>query len=171
MKRSFSAILIVALMLNACGSASAALITYSDMTSWNAAVSNVVSVTTPDVTTDPYFTFFGQGDATYSYGGLGFSTSSAISDGYFFNIGTALTGGSEAVLSSQTASTGNANILISFGAEIHGFAFNYGTFYGSDVTFTLSNGHQITQPSSGGVTYEIPDFVGVGTGHVARLCS
>jgi len=154
--------LAVFIVVSTGGAASANLVTYSDLSHWQAAVPGESTVTIPDVTTDPFYEYFGTGDATYSYGGLTFSTSSAISDGNFYNLGTGFTGNSEAVLSSQDANTGVANIRISFGTEIHGIAFNYGTFKGDDVTFTLSNGDfiQLSSPS-GDQTYSIPNFVGI----------
>ena len=154
--------LAIAIAFSIGGSASGNLVTYSDLGQWQASVLGVSTVTTPDVADDPYYVAFGQGTANYSYGGLVFSTSSTISDSYFYNIGTGWSTSSEAVLSSQYANTGLENILISFGSGIQGIAFNYGTFYGHDVTFTLSNGDFVTQkkPTADG-TYDIPNFIGI----------
>ena len=141
--------------------ASAALIAYSDLSSWNNRVSGVSTVTIPDPPLPDQYEYFGSGDASVNYGGLVFSTSSLLSDGEFYNIGTLFSGSSQAVLSSQNQTTGIDNIRITFASAVHGFALNYGTFLGNNVTFTLSNGGSVTQLSSGGVSYDIPDFVGV----------
>lgn len=151
--------LVVALAL-VCGEtpAHAGLVTYLDASSWNGAVSGVSTVTIPDPDPD-LFTYFGTGTASVSYGGVTFSTDAGISDSSFFNVGMDFSG-LPAVLSSQGASTGPENILVTFPVPVYGFALNYGTFDGSDVTFSLSNGDTFTQSSTGGSSYDVPDFAG-----------
>ena len=82
-----------------------------------------------------------------------------MGNGNFFNIGVVFSG-LPAVLSDQEASTGVENILISLPGDATGFALNYGTFNGSDVTFLLSNGDSATLGSAG-TGYAVPDFFGV----------
>ena len=67
------------------------------------------------------------------------------------------------MLSSQEQTVGVANILITFPTIVYGFALNYGTFDGSAVTFTLSNGDSVTQGSTGS-GYAVPDFIGATDG-------
>lgn len=151
--------LAVALVLSYGGPrARADLTTYADSPSWSGAVSGAITVTIPDSSPDP-FTYFGTGTASVSYGGVTFSTDSAISNSSFYNVGS-LFSGLPAVLSSQGASTGLEDILITFPVPVLGFALNYGTFDGSDVTFTLSNGDTFTQGSISGSSYDVPGFAG-----------
>jgi hypothetical protein len=134
------------------------IVTFPDFSSWEAAVTNVTTVTIPEPS-DDYYDYFGTGSGSVTYSGVLFSSSATLSNGNFFNIGT-LFSEDPAVLSSQEQSTGVANILITFPVEVTGFALYYGTFNGSDVTFTLSNGDSVTQGSTGS-GYAVPDFVGV----------
>jgi hypothetical protein len=151
--------LVVALVLSCRGTpAHADLTTYPDSASWNGAVPGTITVTIPDPAPD-LFAYFGTGTASVSYGGVTFSTDGGISDSAFYNIG-ALFSGLPAVLSSQGASAGPENILVTFPVPVVGFALNYGTFDGSDVTFTLSNGDTFTQGSASGSSYEVPAFAG-----------
>jgi hypothetical protein len=54
------------------------------------------------------------------------------------------------------------DILITFSSPVTAFALNYGTFGGSDLSFTLSNGGTFTEGSTGGSdNYSTPDFAGV----------
>jgi hypothetical protein len=145
-------------VLTASAPASADLVFYSDFESWNNAVSSVTTVTIPDPTPDP-FIFFGTGSASISYGDITFSTDERISDSAFYNVGSEFSG-LPAVLSSQNATTGPENILISFPGPVLGVALNYGTFEGGDVTFTLSNGTMFTLGSLSGSSYDVPSFVG-----------
>jgi hypothetical protein len=140
-------------------SAQAGAITYPDYASWNAAVSGTTTVTIPDPAPLSY-SYLGSGSASVTYSGLKFSTSSALSDSNFFNIGS-LFSGDPAVLSSQGQSFGVANILITLPEPDNAFAFDYGTYTGSDVTFLLSNGDTIIQGSTGSFGYLVPDFFGV----------
>jgi hypothetical protein len=140
------------------GGAHAGLVTYSDFASWSSAVSSKATVTIPDPT-GGVFDFFGTGNASATFGGVQFSTSAALGDGNFFNIGPVFSG-SPAVLSSQEQSVGVSNILITFLKPTTAFSLSYGTFNGSQVTFLLSNGDTFSQPSTGN-GYVVTDFVGV----------
>ena len=102
------------------------------------------------------FLFFGQGDQSVTIDDVIFSTQSNISDGNFFLIGTGFSG-SPPVLSSQQDTFGLDNILITFPLPTHNFELHYGTFAGSNVIFTLSNGDTFTQGSTGS-GYVVPDF-------------
>jgi hypothetical protein len=130
---------------------------FSDYASWSGAVSGTTTVTIPDPAPDP-FVFFPSGSVTYD--GVVFSTSSALSDGNFFNIGSVYSG-LAAVLSSQEQTIGIPNILITLPSSVTGFSLNYGTFDGSDVIFTLSNGDTFTQGSTATGDYVVPGFFGV----------
>jgi hypothetical protein len=149
-------VLALTLLLGA-RSASAGVTTYPDFPSWSAAVSGVTTVTIPDPSPAPDI-FIGNGNASITYGSLTFSQSASLSNGNFFNVGM-LFSGDPAVLSSQEQTVGVANILITFPNPVTAFAFNYGTFDGSGVTFLLSNGDTFTQGSTGS-GYAVPDFVG-----------
>jgi PEP-CTERM motif len=139
--------------------ARAGLITYPNYASWSAAVSGVNTATLPD---SPSYIYIGTGSASVTYDGVTFSTSAALSNGQFFNIGTGLLGAPAPELSSQFQTVGVDNILITFAGPVAGFALNYGTFHGHPVTFTLSNGDSFTQGSTANPNYyPLPDFVGV----------
>ena len=116
------------------------------------------TVTIPDPAPSSYIDF-GQGDASVTYDGVTFSSSSAISDATLFNVGS-LFSGDPAVLSSQEASSGPEDILITLTGATHAFSLDYGTFDGSAVTFALSNGDTFTQGSTGS-GYATPDFFSV----------
>lgn len=146
------------------GLASAGLMTYGDLTSWNAAVSGVSTQGIPDPAPQDVLSF-GSGNASHAYGSLTFSQSTLLDSVdtmlSLFNIGS-LSSGKAAVISSQNSGSGgdeSVNILIEFSSAIHGFAFNFGTFNGEDVTFTLSNGSSFTQGSTSSY-YGTPNFVG-----------
>jgi len=145
-------------------SANAALVTYGDLASWNAAVSGATTETIPDPA-PLSFLAFGEGSISKVYGSLTFSQSTAKSNVdsslALFNIGF-IQSGEDAVISSQNiySADENVNILIEFSSAVHGFAFNYGTFNGEDVTFELSNGKTFSR-SSAGSGYSAADFIGV----------
>lgn len=139
--------------------AQAALVSYFDFTTWSSAVPSTTSVTIPDPGSS---TFIGSGSASIVYSGVTFATNGLLSDGEFFNIGSNVTdgtGGFPAVLSSQQQSTGTPNILITLTGPTNAFSLSYGTFYGGDVIFLLSNGDILTLPSTGN-GYDTPDFFG-----------
>jgi hypothetical protein len=113
----------------------------------------LTTVTIPDPAPDP-FIFFASGSVTYD--GVTFSQSAALSNGYLYNVESGLTG----VLSSQQQSVGDPNILITLPVAATFLSVNYGTFAGSSVTFTLSNGSTFTDPSTatGFGIYSTPDL-------------
>ncbi len=118
------------------------------------AFANTITVTFPDPGS---FVYFGSGDASVTYSGVTFSTQAALSDGNFFLVGTGF-GAIPPVLSSQEQSFGVANILVTLPWYTDYFSVNYGTFDGSPVTFTASNGATGTFGSTGS-GYLTPDSV------------
>jgi hypothetical protein len=84
------------------------------------------------------FIFYGNGDASVTYQGVLFVQQLALGNANLFDIGP-LFSGDPAVLSSQEATTGVENIMITFPNATSFFSINYGTFNGSAVTFALSN--------------------------------
>jgi len=142
-------------------SSRASVLTYPSYASWNAAVTDVVTVTIPQPAGAAGWDYFGQGDASVTYSGVTFSTSSEYSDSYLFNVG-AVWSGDPPVVSSQLPEpgAGESNILVSLPWYVTSFALNYGTYEGDDVTFTLSNGDQVTLGSTPGNWYAAVDFLG-----------
>ena len=153
---------VAAILAAAFGSATpsfAGVVTYSDFASWSAATVGVTTnVTIPDPAPLAYIGF-GSGTASVTYSGVVFATDIGLGNSLFFNVGSEYTT-VPAVLSSQVASFGVENILITLPGQMTGFALSYGTFDGSNVTFTLSNGEVFTQTSSGS-GYATKDFFGV----------
>lgn len=137
--------------------AKAGLVSYSDYTSWSAAVPAITSVSVPEPASG--FDYFGTGDGSVSYGGVVFSTSATLGDGNFFNVGFDFSG-FPAALSSQAQTTGVANILITLPSSVTAFSLNFATFGGSDVSFKLSNGNSLVL-SSFDTAYELTNFFGV----------
>jgi hypothetical protein len=119
------------------------------------AVAGPITVNVPQPSTGT-FDYFGNGDASVTYDGVTFSQSSALSDGNFYNVGTAFTG-SPAVVSSQQQSFGSSNILITLPTLASSISVTYGTFGGSSVTFLLSSGGGFTLGSTGSY-YATPDI-------------
>jgi hypothetical protein len=144
--------------------ADAGVVTYSDFSSWSAAVPGYTSLAIPDPASgpNPGYDYFGSGTASVSYGGVLFATNLALGNGDFYNIGPTYIGsnGPTSVLSSQQQTIGVANILITLAAPVKAFALNFDTFFGSDVSFKLSNGDTLTLPS-GGNAYDLKSFFGV----------
>jgi PEP-CTERM motif len=140
--------------------ARAGLVTFTDYPTWSSAVSSITNVAIPDPAPDPYI-LLGSGTASVIYGGVLFSTDESLSDGNFFNIGVGFSGEPAAVLSSQQQTLGVANILITLSGPVTAFSLSYGTLFGSDVTFTLSNGDSVIQSSTDNGNYSVPDFFGV----------
>lgn len=105
-----------------------------------------VTVTIPDPAPNP-FIFFGSGDASVTYSGVTFTQQLALGNGELFNVGF-LFSGDPAVLSSQQATVGVENILVSLPTFTTFFSVDYGTFFGSDVTFLASNGATATFAST-----------------------
>jgi hypothetical protein len=156
-------------------SANAGLVAYSDFASWSAAVPGgytALSIPAPIPAPDDYpgSQYFGTGTASVTYSGVTFSTSASLGNGHFFNIGpdfeidpgVPASNGALPVLSSQQQDSGGfANILITLAAPAKAFALNFDTFYGADVTFTLSNGATPLTLGSGGNAYDLQGFFGV----------
>lgn len=137
--------------------ARAGLVSYGDFASWSASVPVRTSVSIPEPASA--FDYFGTGDASVSYGGVLFSTNSALGNGSFFNVGAGFSG-SPAVLSSQQQTNGLANILITLPSPVTALALNFGTFDGSIVNFKLSNGTSLNLAGSN-TAYEVSSFFGV----------
>ena len=136
--------------------ANATVTFFSDFASFSAAAPIYETIAIPDVGVDE---FFGSGDASVTYHSVTFSQSASLSDGNLFNVSPGFSG-ERAVVSSQEQTTGVANILITLPSPVNEFAFDYGTFDGSAVTFTLSDGATISLNSTGS-GYATPDFFGV----------
>jgi hypothetical protein len=122
-----------------------------------------VTVTIPDLNPGGYV-FYGNGDVSVTYSGVTFTQSAALSNGNLYNVGSNYYIGPEATLSSQQQTVGVANILISLPVFTKSFSVDYGTFDGSDVTFLLSTGANITQTSVGGEGYTMTNVFDVGSG-------
>jgi hypothetical protein len=137
-------------------------ITYTDFASWAAADPGYLTVTVPDPAPNA-FTYLGTGNTSVTYSGVQFSqTGDSATGPFLFDIGS-LDSGDPAVLSSapQPGGTGEANILITLPESVTGLALDYGTQDGSSTTFTVSDGTVITQPSTNGGSFAVPDFFGV----------
>ena len=119
---------------------------------------NATTVVVPDPSPLP-FIFYGNGDASVTYSGVLFTQQLALGNANLFDVGP-LFSGDPAVLSSQQASFGVENILITLPSATTFFSVNYGTFNGSAVTFLLGNGDSFTQGSTGSV-YSTPYFFSV----------
>jgi hypothetical protein len=139
--------------------AAAALVTYADLATWQAAVPSATTLTIPDAVTG--FTSFGSGDASVTYAGVTFSQSAALGNGTLYNISSTYDGCCQADISSQGADVGVENILITLPGLTNGFSLNFGTFNGSSVSFLLSNGHSVTLGSAASDSYLVPGFFGV----------
>lgn len=120
------------------------------------ASATLVTVVVPDPSPAP-FIFYGTGDASVTYSGVLFVQQLALGDASLFNVGP-LFSGLPAVLSSQEATVGVENIMITFPNPTGFFSIDYGTFNGGAVTFALSNGQTFTQGSSATGNYVTPDF-------------
>jgi len=169
-----SAVLAAVILFAGTMNAAATAVGYTDFTSWSAVASGSNPLAIPEPVpnvvnpADPPnllagFQYFGSGSASVSYGGVLFETNANLGNGDFFNVGPTFFGsnGSLPVLSSQAETTFAANILITLAAPVRAFALNFGTFDGSDVTFTLSNGEEIILGSSSTSFYELTNFFGV----------
>jgi hypothetical protein len=119
------------------------------------AAANIVVVPDPGVP----FIFFGNGDASVTYGGVTFSQSSVFSNGNFYNVGPQFSG-DPAVVSSQQQSVGVANIFIGLPVFAKSISIDYGTFGGSAVDFQLSTGALFIEGSTGS-GYATPDVFSV----------
>jgi hypothetical protein len=119
---------------------------------------NATTVVVPDPSPLP-FIFYGNGDASVTYSGVLFTQQLALGNANLFDVGP-LFSLDPAVLSSQEATVGVENILITLPSATTFFSVDYGTFNGSAVTFLLGNGHSFVQGSSG-LGYLTPDFFSV----------
>jgi hypothetical protein len=171
-QRIFHISLCLAIVQLSTVSSRASVVTYTDFASWQPAAANlntIFAVTIPEPGSSPpncvmdFYCFFGTGDASVTYSGVQFSQSGTpCPDCNFFNVGTAFSSEAPA-LSSQAPPpppTEIANILITLPESARAFALDYDTFNGSEVTFTLSNGAVINQPSTAD-GYATTDFFGV----------
>ncbi|MEH2496252.1 hypothetical protein V1294_002731 [Bradyrhizobium sp. AZCC 1678] len=142
--------------------ADAGLVTYADFSSWSAAVPGYTSVPIPNPTGSEGYDDFGSGTASVSYEGVLFATDAGLGNGVFYNVGPEYWGsnGFFPVLSSQQQTIGLTNILITLAAPVTAVALNFDTFFGTDVTFTLSNGETLTLTSAGNA-YDLGSFFGV----------
>jgi hypothetical protein len=168
-----SAAIAAALLFASTINANAGLVGYANFSDWSAAIpgSTLLAIPNPvpnvvDPSDPPNLIagveYFGTGTASVSYGSVLFATDGALGDGNFFNIGPAFSGsnGLLPVLSSQQQTIGLTNILITLASPVKAIALNFDTFFGSDVTFTLSNGEMVTLASAGNA-YDLGSFFGV----------
>jgi hypothetical protein len=173
-----SAALAAVLLLAGTLNASAAAAFYTDFASWSGAAPGFTSLSIPEPVPnviDPDnppnlvqgIQYFGIGTASVSYGGVLFESNGNLGNRDFHNVGPAFFGsnGPVPVLSSQGLNEqgqvdGLANILITLAAPVTAFALNFDTFYGSNVTFTLSDGETWTL-GSGANGYDLKGFFGV----------
>ena len=156
----------VAAALFASTSLNASLITYNTYSSWS---SQVTGVSTEDITNpsgSSTYQYFGKGTQSVSFGNATFSQSGTLGNGFFYVIGTGYSAGlpTAPIISSQRETTGVANIQITFDFAVSGFALNFGTKNGSDVSFQLFNNatsiDTFTRTSTGGNAYNTTNFVG-----------
>lgn len=116
---------------------------------------HATTVVVPDPSPLQYI-FYGTGDASVIYSGVLFQQQAVLGNASLFDVGP-LFSGDPAVLSSQGASVGVENILITLPNATTFFSVDYGTFNGSSVTFLLGNGDHFTQGSTGS-GYLTPDL-------------
>ncbi len=126
-------------------------------------MAGITNVTIPDPglgTSGLGFTLIGSGNASVTYSGVMFSQSGGQLQLAFFNIGVDWSG-YPAVVSSEVLTTGLANILITLPEDVTGLALYYGTWFGPDVAFGLSNGDSVVLGSTIGGWDSVPDFLGI----------
>ncbi|QJU59878.1 PEPxxWA-CTERM sorting domain-containing protein [Sphingomonas sp. AP4-R1] len=108
------------------------------------------TVTIPDATT-----FHGKGDASVTYDGVIFSTSSALGGAALFTVGS----DADAVppiISAQQSYTGIPNILMTLPEMAVSVTLSYGTLLHNPVTFLLSDGRSFVQDSTS-LAYRVTD--------------
>jgi hypothetical protein len=120
-----------------------------------ATAAHATTVVVPDPSPLAYI-FYGNGDASVTYDGVLFTQQLVLGNGALYDVGP-LFSGDPAVLSSQQASVGVENILVTLPGSATLFSVDYGTFNGSTVTFDFSNGLTFTAGSTGS-GYLTPDF-------------
>ena len=116
----------------------------------------------------PGYDYFGSGTASVTYSGVFFDNELRLGQWRFLQHWTdvevvpvfPLKRRSAGPVLAATDSVGVANILITLAAPVKAFALNFDTFFGADVSFTLSNGDTLTL-ASGGNAYDLRSFFGV----------
>jgi hypothetical protein len=135
------------------------LTVYNSGSAWQAAApAGSPTTLIPDPAPKAYVNL-GGGNASVAYNGVTYSQQASLGNGDLFNVGK-LFSHNAAVVSSQQETQGVANILITLAKPTTAFALDYGTFDGSQVTFTLSNGDHVTLASTAS-GYQAPNFFGV----------
>jgi len=125
--------------------ADAGLVTYGDLSSWNAATASKTAVTISNPSSSSGFDSFPGNSVTYD--GVTFSSDPSTYSGGFFNIGPVLSS-LPAALTVQQLGFDLVNIKITLAGPVTSFSFDFGTFDGYDVTFLLSNGNTVTKSST-----------------------
>jgi hypothetical protein len=153
-------------------SVDASLITYGDYPSWYSHVTGIATVDISDPSPPSTFAGYGTGDQSLYFNDstnnfyYQFSQNGSLGNARFYNIGSKASG-HPAVISSQQQTYGVANIQVDFFSSVSAFSLDYGTRNGSDVTFTLINYDQnsdpmvvdtFTQSSTGNSQYAITNF-------------
>jgi hypothetical protein len=128
----------------------AMLLTGSTMAS--AAHAATFTVTIPDRPSE----YIGTGDASVTYDGVTFSTSTAYGSTFLFNVGPS-SGANPRVISSQQATAGIPNLLVTLPELATNITIKYGTFLGSTVNFLVSSGANMVLGSSSSAGYTFPD--------------
>ena len=146
----------------AASSAGAAIVSFANFAAWSAAVPGATTLAIPDAVTGVQL--IGSGNASVTYSGVTFSQSATLGNGNLYNISSTYDGCCQADISSQVATVGVENILITLPFAVTGFSLNFGTFNGSAVNFKLSNGDTLSLPSAASNSYLVPGFFGVTDG-------
>jgi hypothetical protein len=110
------------------------------------------TVTIPDRPSE----YIGTGDASVTYDGVTFSTSTVYGSTYLFNVGPS-SGADPRVISSQQASSGIPNLRVTLPELATKITIKYGTFLGSTVNFLVSSGTSLDLASSTSSGYTVPD--------------
>jgi len=144
--------------------ASAAVAIYSDYASWSAAAGSVSTLAIPDVPNPPYYNPPTANAAPITIGGVTFSLDPSLGNVGLYQIGSGFTGYAPVVTALVDVPGGadTPNIRISFGRQLNALSFNYLSVFGTNVTFTLSNGDKGTLTSTG-IVFGSPvfDFFGI----------
>lgn len=136
------------------------MVTYSDGSSWSAAVTGVQDVTIPDPAPSPYTLFGLSSGIAVTYSGVTFTQETT---GYFYDLSPSFYPIPGPVLTEEAAGAGTtASILITLPSATTGIAFDFGNY--SSATITLSNGDvDVTNPNNlddfNG--YNTPQFFGI----------
>ena len=137
----------------------AGVTTYADSSDWNSATTGAVTTVIPDPTSPSGYDIIGFSPASVTYNGVTFSTANGSE--YLSDVGPVFSGNPPvlAAYGPVIDTVAPEAVLITFPSAVTAFSLDYGTFDGSNVTFTLGNGDSFTQGSSGGF-YTTPDFAG-----------